>query len=154
MSHILLLIFLLYHSNSARDVHYICYRMARKRKSTEKIVVIKKTMKIASSPAEINRMSSMELPTISTQLVPSLKRCTQAFFNQPCVDLAKSLLGKIIVRHINYGNTVCSTLIICKSCMQTYRLCARIVETEAYPGGEDMASHSYNGRRTKANEGM
>ncbi len=156
MSYILRLIFLLCHNNSACVVgsFYICYGMAPKRKSTKKIATAKKIKKTASSPEEITEVSSMQLPKISTQLVPSLKRCTQAFFNQPCVDLAKSLLGKIIVRHINYGNTVCSTLIICKSCMQTYRLCARIVEMEAYPGGEDMASYSYNGRRTKGNEGM
>lgn len=30
----------------------------------------------------------------------------------------------------------------------------RIVETEAYLGGEDRASHSYNGRRTGKNEAM
>ncbi|GJQ71188.1 hypothetical protein Trydic_g1087 [Trypoxylus dichotomus] len=30
----------------------------------------------------------------------------------------------------------------------------RIVETECYLGGEDKASHSYNGRRTPSNEAM
>ena len=30
----------------------------------------------------------------------------------------------------------------------------RIVETEAYLGGDDKASHSYNGRRTERNEAM
>ena len=30
----------------------------------------------------------------------------------------------------------------------------RIVETEAYLGGDDKASHSYNGRRTDRNEAM
>lgn len=58
-------------------------------------------------------------------------------YNVPCLDLAKKLLGKILVRKI--GDTL---------------LKGRIVETEAYLGNEDKASHSYNGRRTNACEPM
>ena len=60
------------------------------------------------------------------------------FFNRPCSDLAKALLGKKFVRKMPDGNTVAAT----------------IVETEAYLGGEDKAAHSYNGKRTERNEAM
>src|SRR5579864_4165428 len=46
------------------------------------------------------------------------------FYNRPAVDVARDLLGKIIV----HGETA-----------------GRIVETEAYLGGDDLASHSARG---------
>jgi DNA-3-methyladenine glycosylase len=52
---------------------------------------------------------------------PILKR---AFYNRPTVAVARDLLGKILV----HGPTACV-----------------IVETEAYLGGEDLASHSARG---------
>lgn len=52
------------------------------------------------------------------------------FYNVPCINLAKSLLGKILVRKLNNG----------------VLLKGRIVETECYLGGEDKASNTYNGR--------
>ncbi|CAH1281818.1 unnamed protein product [Diabrotica balteata] len=58
--------------------------------------------------------------------------------DKSCKELALYLLGKILVRKLEDN-------IILKG---------RIVETESYLGGEDKASHSYNGRRTKANEPM
>lgn len=51
-------------------------------------------------------------------------------FNNSAYNLAKSLLGKILVRKYNDE-------IILK---------AKIVETECYPGGEDKASATYNNR--------
>ncbi|KAF4519226.1 hypothetical protein B566_EDAN015332 [Ephemera danica] len=65
-------------------------------------------------------------------------RLTDAFYDVPCQTLAKSLLGQILVRCLPDG-----TLLRCK-----------IVETECYLGGEDKASHSFNGRRTERNEAM
>jgi len=62
-----------------------------------------------------------------------LNRLKDSFFDVPCEDLAKRLLGKILVRQINDGTV----------------LKGRIVETECYPGGEDKASCSYNGRITE-----
>lgn len=50
-------------------------------------------------------------------------------YDIPCYNLANILLGKLLVRQI--GNT---------------RLTGRIIETECYLGGEDKASHSFNGR--------
>ncbi|KAF2899816.1 hypothetical protein ILUMI_06364 [Ignelater luminosus] len=60
------------------------------------------------------------------------------FFDVPCYNLANFLLGKLIVRSLDDG-------VVLKS---------RIVETECYLGGEDKASHSYQGRKTPGNEPM
>ncbi len=60
------------------------------------------------------------------------------FFDRPCVELAKALLGTKFVRTTESG----------------IRLEGAIVETEAYLGGEDKAAHSHNGKRTDRNEAM
>ena len=65
------------------------------------------------------------------------ERCGRDFFDCPCEDLAKALLGCVLVR-------VCEG----EECR------GRVVETEAYLGGEDRAAHSYNGHRTERNEAM
>ncbi|XP_021942418.1 DNA-3-methyladenine glycosylase-like isoform X3 [Zootermopsis nevadensis] len=62
-----------------------------------------------------------------------LGRFTDSFFDVPCEDLAKGLLGKILVRRLSDGTVL-------KGC---------IVETECYPGGEDKGSCSHNGRITE-----
>ncbi|KAL7829837.1 hypothetical protein AOLI_G00307220 [Acnodon oligacanthus] len=61
-----------------------------------------------------------------------------SFFSQPSVDLAKAFLGKVLVR---------------RHCSGT-ELRGRVVETEAYLGGEDKASHSAGGKRTERNAAM
>ena len=53
------------------------------------------------------------------------------------VQIAKELIGKIVVTNFN-----------------GLRTSGRIVETEAYTGLTDKASHSYNGKRTVRNEHM
>lgn len=65
-------------------------------------------------------------------------RLTSSFFDQPCCQLARSLLGKRLVRHSDDG----------------CRLVGTIVETEAYLGPEDRAAHSFGGKRTPRNEAM
>lgn len=57
------------------------------------------------------------------------------FYKQGALELAKGLLGKVLVRKIDN--------IILKG---------KIVETEAYIGEIDKASHAYNGRRTDRTE--
>ena len=59
------------------------------------------------------------------------------FYNEPTLELAKSLLGCILVKETEEG--VAS---------------GYIVETEAYMGPEDQAAHSFNNRRTKRTEVM
>lgn len=54
------------------------------------------------------------------------------FYNKGALDLAKDLLGKVIVRNID-GQI----------------LKARITETEAYIGAIDKASHAYGGKITE-----
>lgn len=61
----------------------------------------------------------------------------QFYSRQNVVQIAKDLLGKIIIT--NFDGVITS---------------GRIVETEAYIGLTDRASHSYNGKRTLRNEHM
>ncbi|WP_064091665.1 DNA-3-methyladenine glycosylase [Rossellomorea aquimaris] len=61
----------------------------------------------------------------------------QSFYEQPTLELAKSLLGCLLVKETEDG--VAS---------------GYIVETEAYLGPEDRAAHSYGNRRTKRTEIM
>lgn len=58
-------------------------------------------------------------------------------FAQPTLALSRRLLGSVLVHRSARGVTA-----------------GRIVETEAYLGGRDKASHSFNGRRTPRNEAM
>ncbi|KAM4535263.1 DNA-3-methyladenine glycosylase [Fundulus diaphanus] len=69
---------------------------------------------------------------------PDQRRLEQEFFNQSCICLAKAFLGKVLVRR----------------CADGSELRGRIVETEAYLGGEDKASHSAGGKRTERNTAM
>lgn len=67
-----------------------------------------------------------------------MKKLTLSFYDRPdVVQIAKELLGKIVVTHINELLTS-----------------GRIVETEAYVALVDKASHSFGGRRTNRNEHM
>jgi DNA-3-methyladenine glycosylase len=67
-----------------------------------------------------------------------MKKVPLSFYNRSdVVKIAKELLGKIIVT--NFEGAVTS---------------GRIVETEAYIGISDKASHSFGGRRSARNEHM
>ncbi len=66
------------------------------------------------------------------------ERAARAFFAVPASELAAALIGCSIVRVLDDGT----------------RLSGIIVETEAYVGPEDQASHAKNGRRTPRNEPM
>jgi DNA-3-methyladenine glycosylase len=59
------------------------------------------------------------------------------FFDRDTIAVARDLLGKVLVRELD-GK----------------RLWGRLVEVEAYMGPEDMASHSFGGRRSPRNEVM
>lgn len=66
------------------------------------------------------------------------QKLTSGFYDRPDVlTIARELLGKIIVTSFDGELTT-----------------ARIVETEAYAGVTDRASHSYGGRRTARTEIM
>jgi len=67
-----------------------------------------------------------------------MKKLPLSFYNRKdVVDIAKELLGKVVVTNINGKVTS-----------------GRIVETEAYAGHVDRASHAFAGRRTAKNEHM
>lgn len=73
-----------------------------------------------------------------TNITGVLQKLPQSFYDRADVlAIAKELLGKIIVTHIN-GQTTSG----------------RIVEDEAYIAFIDNASHSFGGRRTERNEHM
>ena len=63
----------------------------------------------------------------------SAGRLSSDWFDRPCVTLAQCLLGMKLVRINEMGE----------------RMSGVIVETEAYPGGEDKGSCTYNGRQTE-----
>ena len=60
------------------------------------------------------------------------------FYNQPCIHLAKALLGQTLVRILEDGS----------------RLSGKIVETESYLGAEDSAAHTYKGHKSDKNLAM
>jgi DNA-3-methyladenine glycosylase len=59
------------------------------------------------------------------------------FYQKDAVSVAKDLLGKILVRKI-----------------KGKQIKVKIVDTEAYMGAEDKASHAYNNRQTKRTKTM
>src|SRR2546421_10081742 len=82
-----------------------------------------------SSATFLNRMASRKSN-------PRLRKLGPAFYRRPATDVAREMIGTILVRQIGEE-----------------RFRARIVETEAYLGPEDLASHASKGR-TKRTEVM
>uniref|UniRef100_A0A8C5Q526 DNA-3-methyladenine glycosylase n=1 Tax=Leptobrachium leishanense TaxID=445787 RepID=A0A8C5Q526_9ANUR len=74
----------------------------------------------------------------TSQYFQNRNRLKSDFYEQTCTALAKTLLGKILVRKMPDGT----------------ELRGRIVETESYLGGADDASHSRGGKRTERNMAM
>lgn len=68
--------------------------------------------------------------------VRKAKRLTRKFFERPTLRVARELLGKVIVRRIG-----------------KHKISVRIIETEAYIGKKDLASHARFGK-TKRNAVM
>lgn len=60
---------------------------------------------------------------------------TPKFFRRPAVVVAQKLLGKVLVHHL-----------------REKKLTGKIVETEAYVGVQDRASHGYGGKLTPRNK--
>ncbi|XP_072167829.1 putative 3-methyladenine DNA glycosylase [Diadema setosum] len=94
---------------------------------------------VTSSRAKISRETPKEADDLgrNQMLSKGSKKLGKSFFDQQCIKLAKQLLGQVLVRHVN-GK----------------RLAGKIVETEAYVGAEDTASHTFNGRQTPSNKSM
>src|SRR5687768_10017990 len=78
------------------------------------------------------------LNTMKEPIVSSFNKLPHQFYlRKDVVKIAKDLLGKIIVTTFNNITTA-----------------GRIVETEAYNGAVDKASHAYGNRRTNRTEIM
>ena len=71
------------------------------------------------------------------QLNYDTHRLRSEFFNLECLELSKKLLNKYLVRKIELETKGCFALAI-----------GKIVETEAYLGGSDKASHTFNNKQT------
>jgi DNA-3-methyladenine glycosylase len=69
--------------------------------------------------------------------VSRLRPLPPSFYRRPAEVVARDLLGRCLVRELD-GE----------------RLVLRLVETEAYLGGPDRASHAWDGRRTPRNESL
>ena len=63
-----------------------------------------------------------------------MRRLARSFFTKPTLWVARAMLGKYLVRRI--GKRI---------------IAGKIVETEAYIGPEDRASHAYRGKLTPRN---
>lgn len=64
-----------------------------------------------------------------------MAKLTRSFYTRPTLEVAKELLGKYIVRKIGRK-----------------KLVGKIIETEAYIGPRDKASHAYGGKITPRNK--
>ncbi|MBM7571190.1 DNA-3-methyladenine glycosylase [Aquibacillus albus] len=69
--------------------------------------------------------------------INQLKPIERAFYKQPTLQLAKALLGCILIKRTEEGTAA-----------------GIITETEGYIGPNDRAAHSYRNRRTKRTEIM
>ncbi|XP_033749821.1 putative 3-methyladenine DNA glycosylase isoform X2 [Pecten maximus] len=67
------------------------------------------------------------------------KRLSSSFYKKSCLQLARNLLGQVLVRRCPTSGGL---------------LCGKVVETEAYLGNEDKAAHSYKGKKTEKNSAM
>jgi len=74
--------------------------------------------------------------------MPAHPRPTRRFFARDAQSLAQALLGRRLVRVIHAPG------------FAPVRLAGTIVETEAYIGVHDRASHAFNARRTARNQSM
>src|SRR4051812_33493100 len=75
--------------------------------------------------------------SIMGELAKEIFRLPEEFYEQTTLNLAKELLGCLLVKETNEGIAA-----------------GYIVETEAYIGPGDRAAHSYQNRRTKRTEVM
>ena len=82
---------------------------------------------------------------IKQNISPYITDCDQTrkilqtlFYKKSTIELAKNLLGKMLVRTMNDGTIISGT----------------IVETEAYLGVIDASCHCYGGRKTPKTEAM
>lgn len=86
-------------------------------------------------------MNSKETKSTKALSRSAIKPLNSAFYSRDPRLVARDLIGRYIVRHVPDGSP--NRLIV-----------VRIVETEAYLGTPDPASHAYAGRRTRRNASL
>jgi len=91
----------------------------------------------ATSALSKPKGQGMKRGLAKSSAVATTLRLGRSFYDQPSSELAEALLGKVLVRRLPQTGEI---------------LRGTIVETEAYPGGDDAASSTYNGRRTATTE--
>lgn len=74
---------------------------------------------------------------LSRRAIARLKPLGRAFYQRSTTDVARALLGKVLVRELPEG-----------------LVAVRLFEVEAYLGIGDAAAHTFGGRRTPRNEVM
>jgi len=114
--------------------------LKRKGKNTAKSVATKvpKLQPTSTSSDVISSPYFTATASTSTQNTKidkfAASKCVPStFYQQKCADLAKALLGKLLVHKLESGDRVSGV----------------IVETESYLGREDKAAHSYKGQTEK-----
>jgi len=86
------------------------------------------------SQTSVKKMGRIRTKTIPEQVIAEkrAKILARTYFNRSTLDVARSLIGKHLVRQTSNG-----------------LLSGRIVETEAYIGPEDLACHASRGRTAR-----
>ncbi|XP_064862805.1 DNA-3-methyladenine glycosylase-like [Oncorhynchus nerka] len=82
------------------------------------------------------------------------QRLGEEFFNQPCINLAKAFLGKILIQQFVRRHLVYFKYFLIDRDWYWCVGVQMVVETEAYLGEEDKASHSAGGKCTARNTAM
>jgi DNA-3-methyladenine glycosylase len=103
-------------------------------------------LKKLKTQESIETLLNTSLVIDSAELIENnrkLYRLDERFFDELCLDLCKKLLGKYLIRCVNDRKKNKSNLMI-----------GKIVEVEAYLGGDDKASHSYNNKQTDRTKAM
>ena len=113
-------------------------------KKKHMIAFIMKSMPKKLKPACLQDNPVLKLNSASND------RLLRSFYARNSDILAKKLLGKILCRR----DLVTNETIKNKATSNSIILKARIVETEMYPGVQDPASHSFQGKKTKRNGAM
>ncbi|XP_049950098.1 uncharacterized protein LOC126457653 isoform X1 [Schistocerca serialis cubense] len=117
------------------------HHLSSMKRTREKTSKGKKRIETEATSCYFPAATEKEIGAVNSNLVISETcgsiRLKEEFFDTYCEDLARNLIGKVLVR--KFDNRT---------------LKARIVETESYLGGVDKASHSYNGKITERNKPM